>query len=300
MIYISCILAAAAVLCLIKRYFTRINIRTLTEQVEKLNKLISKTNQQVTVAAPDKATEKLAAEINHLVDCYKELQLQNIKEKRQHKEALANFSHDLRTPLTSVMGYIDIVLNMDLSVKDKEKYLNIVQHKLKSLNNLVDSLYDLSLIDAREYPVQLNPHSLYQLLCDNLLLFHQDFEDKGISLQLDLDEKAPLVLLDEKITSRVFLNLFQNVIRYAGSYCRVELKVTGKHVNIGIGNDSEALSEEAVVQLFNRTYRADASRSGHSSGLGLAIAKELMELQSGSINAVYKDNMLTFMLSFKR
>jgi signal transduction histidine kinase len=276
------------------------NIRTLTEEVRELTKLISRTNQQVTVAAPDKTTEKLAAEINHLVERYKELQLKNIEEKRQNKEALANFSHDLRTPLTSAMGYIDIVLNMDLSIKDKEKYLNIVQHKLKSLNNLVDSLYDLSLVDAREYPVQLNPHSLYQLLCDSLLLFHQDFEDKGISLQLDLDEKVPLVLLDEKITNRVFLNLFQNVIRYARSYCRVELKVTEEHVHISISNDSEALSEETVVQLFNRTYRADISRSGNSSGLGLAIAKELMELQRGRITADYKHNTLTFMLSFKR
>lgn len=300
MIYISCILAVVTVLCLTKHYFIRMNIRTLTEEVRELTKLISRTNQQVTVAAPDKTTEKLAAEINHLVERYKELQLKNIEEKRQNKEALANFSHDLRTPLTSAMGYIDIVLNMDLSIKDKEKYLNIVQHKLKSLNNLVDSLYDLSLVDAREYPVQLNPHSLYQLLCDSLLLFHQDFEDKGISLQLDLDEKVPLVLLDEKITNRVFLNLFQNVIRYARSYCRVELKVTEEHVHISISNDSEALSEETVVQLFNRTYRADISRSGNSSGLGLAIAKELMELQRGRITADYKHNTLTFMLSFKR
>ena len=300
MIYINCILTVVTVLCLTKHYFIRMNIRTLTAEVKKLTKLISQTNQQVTVAAPDKTTEKLAAEINHLVERYKELQLKNIEEKRQNKEALANFSHDLRTPLTSAMGYIDIVLNMDLSIKDKEKYLNIVQHKLKSLNNLVDSLYDLSLVDAREYPVQLNPHSLYQLLCDSLLLFHQDFEDKGISLQLDLDEKVPLVLLDEKITNRVFLNLFQNVIRYARSYCRVELKVTEEHVHISISNDSEALSEETVVQLFNRTYRAGINRSGHSSGLGLAIAKELMELQRGKITADYKHNTLTFMLSFKR
>lgn len=300
MIYINCILTVVTVLCLTKHYFIRMNIRTLTAEVKKLTKLISQTNQQVTVAAPDKTTEKLAAEINHLVERYKELQLKNIEEKRQNKEALANFSHDLRTPLTSAMGYIDIVLNMDLSIKDKEKYLNIVQHKLKSLNNLVDSLYDLSLVDAREYPVQLNPHSLYQLLCDSLLLFHQDFEDKGISLQLDLDEKVPLVLLDEKITNRVFLNLFQNVICYARSYCRVELKVTEEHVHISISNDSEALSEETVVQLFNRTYRADINRSGHSSGLGLAIAKELMELQRGRITADYKHNTLTFMLSFKR
>lgn len=299
MIYIICILSVVTILCVIKHYFAKVNIDALTIEINELNKSIYKSNQKVRVAAPDETTEKLAVEINHLVDCYKELQLQNTKERRQHKEALANFSHDLRTPLTSIMGYIDIVLSLNLSKKDKEKYLEIVQYKLNSLNNLVDSLYDLSLIDAQEYPVQLNPHSLYQLLCDSLLLFHKDFEDKGISLQLNLDEKVPLVLLDEKITNRVLLNLFQNVVRYAKSYCKVELGVTDGGVNISISNDSESLTEEDVVQLFNRTYKADINRSKHSSGLGLAIAKELMKLQLSRINADYKDNTLKFMLWFK-
>ncbi|AJA49098.1 signal transduction histidine kinase [Clostridium pasteurianum DSM 525 = ATCC 6013] len=300
MIYIVCILAVVTILCLIKYYFTKINIDALTTEINKLNKLISESNQQITVVTPDKTTEKLAAGINHLVDSYKALQLQNTKEKQQYKEALANFSHDLRTPLTSIMGYTDIVLHLKLSTEDKEKYLEIVRYKLESLNNLVDSLYDLSLIDAEEYPVELNPHSLYQLLCDSLLLFYKDFEDEGISLQLDLDEKVPLVLLDEKITNRVLLNLFQNIIRYAKSYCKVELGVTDEYVTISISNDSESLTEKDVVQLFNRTYKADVNRSKHSSGLGLAIAKELMELQLSTINADYQNNTLTFMLSFKR
>jgi len=276
------------------------NIHALISQTNKLNKLISESNEQIKLAAPDKTTEKLAIEINHLVDCYKALQLKNIKEKQQYKKISANFSHDLRTPLTSIMGYIDIVLHLDLSKKDKEKYLETVQYKLNTLNNLVDSLYDLSLIDAEEYPVQLNPHSLYQLLCDSLLLFYQGFEDKSISLQLNLDEKVPLVLLDEKITNRVLLNLFQNVIRYAKSYCKVELGVTDEYVNIIISNDCESLSAEDVLQLFNRTYKADSNRSKYSSGLGLAIAKELMELQLSTINADYHDSTLTFMLRFKR
>ena len=300
MIYIVCILSVVTILCLIKYYFTRMNIHELIIQTSRLNKLISESNEQIRLDAPDKTTEKLAVEINHLLDCYKSLQLQNIKEKQQHKKILANFSHDLRTPLTSIMGYVDIVLHSNLSEKDKEKYLEIVQYKLKTLNNLVDSLYDLSLIDAREYPVELNPHSLYQLLCDSLLLFHQDFEDKNISLQLDLDEKVPLVLLDEKITGRVLQNLFQNVIRYAKSYCKVELGVREKYINISISNDCKSLSGEEVLQLFNRTYKADSNRSKYSSGLGLAIAKELMELQLGTINTNYNDNTLTFMLCFKR
>lgn len=300
MIYIVCILSVVTILCLIKYYFTKINIHALIAQTNRLNKLISESNEQIKVVAPDKTTEKLAIEINHLVDCYKTLQLKNIKEKQQYKKILGNFSHDLRTPLTSIMGYVDIVLHSNLSEKDKEKYLEIVQYKLKTLNNLVDSLYDLSLIDAREYPVELNPHSLYQLLCDSLLLFHQDFEDKNISLQLDLDEKVPLVLLDEKITGRVLLNLFQNVIRYAKSYCKVELGVREKYINISISNDCKSLSGEEVLQLFNRTYKADSNRSKYSSGLGLAIAKELMELQLGTINTNYNDNTLTFMLCFKR
>lgn len=300
MIYIVCILSVVTILCLIKYYFTKINIHALIAQTNKLNKLISESNEQIKVFAPDKTTEKLAIEINHLVDCYKVLQLKNIKEKQQYKKILANFSHDLRTPLTSIMGYIDIVLHLDLSKKDKEKYLEIVQYKLKTLNNLVDSLYDLSLIDAKEYPVQLNPHSLYQLLCDSLLLFYQDFEDKDILLQLSLDEKVPLVLLDEKITNRVLLNLLQNVIRYAKAYCKVELGVTDEYINISISNDCESLSEEDVLQLFNRTYKTDSNRSKYSSGLGLAIAKELMELQLGTIDADYHDNILTFILCFKR
>lgn len=300
MIYIFVILVLVLIYLFIKYYFMRSNVRILTSELKELNRNISETNSKMYIGAPDGSTENLAAEINKFVDVYKELQKEVLGERRENKRMMADFSHDLRTPLTSVIGYIDVILNFSISEKDKEQYMKTVKCKLEALNNMIDLLYDFSLIDSGEYPVEFASCSIYQILCDSILMFHKDFERKHIDLKLDIDENTPLIMIDEKITTRIFMNLLKNVLRYGDTYCKIEMKTEDEYVYVGILNDCEYMNEEDVQKLFERMYKKDATRSMNSSGLGLSIVREFMKLQMGKIEASYKYGVLKLQLYFKR
>lgn len=215
------------------------------------------------------------------------------------KQAIANISHDLRTPLTSIMGYIQLMEEDSLCEDEKKQYIDIVKRRTKSLQSLINSFYDLSRLEGNEYKFKLESLNLYNIMCDVIALFYNDFLHKGIEPILNIEEKIPLVIADDNAVRRIISNLIQNMIKYSKEFINITLKQQRNYIVMTFTNDAKDLKKEDVNYLFNRFFTADHTRSGKSTGLGLAIAKKLVDKMGHEIFAELSRDKLSIIIKWK-
>jgi signal transduction histidine kinase len=272
-------------------------IKSITCQLNKINSI--KTNSKVLLSLRDKNLEKLALEINKTLEEKRKTETEYKKIDLELRQAIANMSHDLRTPLTSIMGYIQLIEDESLPINEKKEYMDIVKKRAKSLQALITSFYDLSRLEAKEYKFELKSLSLPNILCDIIASFYNDFINKGIEPAIDIDQKAAMVIVDENAVRRVFSNLIQNMIKYGEKNVFISLKQQDNFIIIVFKNDAPNLSVEDASHLFERFFTVDRTRNGNNTGLGLAISKQLLEQMGHEISAELLDGELGITIKFK-
>ncbi|MBE6065590.1 HAMP domain-containing histidine kinase [Clostridium cochlearium] len=265
-------------------------IRNINNQLNTINK--SKTNSKVLISSSNKEIKNLTLEINKTLEEKLKTDAKHKKMDLEIRQAIANISHDLRTPLTSIIGYIQLLEDNSLSENEKNQYINIIKKRSKSLQVLISSFYDLSRLEEKEYKFELQSVNLYDIMCDLIALSYNDFLSKKIEPNIDIDEQIPLIIADENAVRRILSNLIQNMIKYSNKFIFISLKNNKDHILATFTNDAPNLSEDDVSHLFQRFFTADRTRSGKSTGLGLAITKELVEQMGHEIFAeLSKDNL---------
>lgn len=265
-------------------------IRNINNQLNTINK--SKTNSKVLISSSNKQIKNLTLEINKTLEEKLKTDAKHKKMDLEIRQAIANISHDLRTPLTSIIGYIQLLEDNSLSENEKNQYINIIKKRSKSLQVLISSFYDLSRLEEKEYKFELQSVNLYDIMCDLIALSYNDFLSKKIEPNIDIDEQIPLIIADENAVRRILSNLIQNMIKYSNKFIFISLKNNKDHILATFTNDAPNLSEDDVSHLFQRFFTADRTRSGKSTGLGLAITKELVEQMGHEIFAeLSKDNL---------
>ncbi|MBV1816660.1 sensor histidine kinase [Clostridium cochlearium] len=265
-------------------------IRNINNQLNTINK--SKTNSKVLISSSNKQIKNLTLEINKTLEEKLKTDAKHKKMDLEIRQAIANISHDLRTPLTSIIGYIQLMEDNSLSENEKNQYINIIKKRAKSLQVLISSFYDLSRLEEKEYKFELQSVNLHDIMCDLIALSYNDFLSKKIEPNIDIDEQIPLIIADENAVRRILSNLIQNMIKYSNKFIFISLKNNKDHVLATFTNDAPNLSEDDVSHLFQRFFTADRTRSGKSTGLGLAITKELVEQMGHEIFAeLSKDNL---------
>lgn len=252
----------------------------------------------VKLPLPGHEMEQLVVAINGQLDQRRKEQV--IHQSREHaiKQEIANISHDLRTPLTSMQGYANLLKDPSIPDSEREEYLEIILHKMTVMNNIVESFYELSSLESGDYPLERQSLYLYSLLSEVILAFHTDLVQKNIEVQLNLDETVPSIWLDEKAMIRIFSNVLQNVLRYAKSRLAISLFAEHHKVMIIFANDTDVIRGEDLPKLFERTYTSDPSRSSGQLGLGLSIVKQLVEKQEGSLEATLADGEFKLIFAF--
>lgn len=272
-------------------------IKSITCQLNKINSI--KTNSKVLLSLRDKNLEKLALEINKTLEEKRKTETEYKKIDLELRQAIANMSHDLRTPLTSIMGYIQLIEDESLPINEKKEYMDIVKKRAKSLQALITSFYDLSRLEAKEYKFEFKSLSLPNILCDIIASFYNDFINKGIEPAIDIDQKAAMVIADENAVRRVFSNLIQNMIKYGEKSVFISLKQQDNFIIIVFKNDAPNLSVEDASHLFERFFTVDRTRNGNNTGLGLAISKQLLQQMGHEISAELLDGKLGITIKFK-
>ncbi|MEK3902438.1 MULTISPECIES: sensor histidine kinase [unclassified Paenibacillus] len=290
------IIAALSAVCILLVYLLQrqsiIQVRRQLADAESS----SQQHLHVKLPLPGKEIEQLVVGINRLLDQRQKERV--IHRSREHavKEEITNLSHDLRTPLTSMQGYASLLKDPLVPEAERQQYMEIIMHKMSVMNNIVEAFYELSSMDSGDSPLDSQPIYLYSLLSEVILAFHPDFEQKGIEVQLHLDENVKAIPLDEKAMIRIFSNVLQNVLRYGKNGLTISLYTEEHRVRIVFANETEYIRRADLPRLFERTYTSDPSRSSGQLGLGLAIVKQLVERQGGSLEAALDGGQ--FRLSF--
>ena len=253
--------------------------------------LSSDTNQLITVSSSDKHVRNLASEIARQLTELRRQRRQYIHGDRELKEAVTNISHDLRTPLTAICGYLDL-LEAEEMTDNTRRYVEQIANRTEALKALTEELFRYSVISSVS-DLNYENVNVGRVLEDTLISFYGSFEQKHIKPQIAIPEEAVCRALDKSALSRIFGNIIGNAIKYSDGDFEVTMTESGE---ITFSNTASELSSVDVGKLFDRFYTVDSARK--STGLGLSIAKLLTERMGGSISAEYKEHVLSITLLF--
>ena len=282
-------LAAAAFLA--ARY--ALHKRSLRQADRELGEIVGhlEDNRIVRLPAPDADLEALLGTVNRALAGIRAQAAACARHEAELKAQVEHVSHDLRTPLTSIRGYLALVDDAALDAEAREA-LGTVRRKAASLERLVAQFYELSRLQGDDVPLELGPVDVGRMLRESVAEQYRLLADRGLDVRLDVPEHAVLARANGEAVERVLANLLHN----AGKYAKTALEVSmtgegagaagaGGRVTVEFANDAEGLSESALSRLFQPFFMADASRAQEGSGLGLAIARHLLERMGGSIEA---------------
>ncbi len=255
------------------------------------DRLTEDTNTLIDISSRDPYMRSLAADINE--------QLRKLRNKRRRyqqgdqelKEAVMNISHDLRTPLTAIYGYLSL-LDQEEKSEQVNRYLSQIENRVKAMSTLTEELFRYSVITSAG---ELRPERLdmVRALEESLLSFYGSMQEKGIRPEIHMPETPVYRELDACALGRVFSNIISNALKYSDGDFIVSMEDNGSITFANTANDMDPVT---VGKLFDRFYTVEAGRN--STGLGLSIAKLLTERMGGSIEADYRENKIIIYLSF--
>ena len=246
------------------------------------------------------AIKELAKNINLIKAGYKEILENGVHNEKLKTELISNVSHDLKTPLTSIINYVNILKNKDITEEEREEYLLILERKSLKLKVLIEDLFEMSKINSGK--IKLNRE-----LIDILSLIHQGigeystlYEEKNISFKVTSEEDAVYMELDGKMMSRALENIIINALKYSLNDTRVyiSVKVENNYVIVGVKNIANYEMDFNEDEMFERFARGDKSRNSkvEGSGLGLAITKSIVELHGGEVKIKKEGDMFKIYL----
>lgn len=260
--------------------------RRITKEIREIQKDLTQ-NQIVHLPVPDRGLEKVLCSFN---DTLEEIRKERQKYEKREKEfqgQIENISHDLRTPLTVILGYLKLIKNKDKKFNmDKElaEALEIIDHKAETMKMLINQFYDYSRLKAGDYGLILNNVDISRALRESLMGNYQVLEQSHLAVEVDIPEHPIWVIGEASALERIFLNLFQNAGRYAYSFLSISIKEDEENISISFINDTNMLSEDDIPHLFDRFYMQDSSRNQGGTGLGLTVAKTLAEEMGGILD----------------
>lgn len=290
-----------AVIAIIGSYFTfryfsiLYAFREMTKEIQEIQKDLTQ-NQILHLPIPNRHLAKVMCFFNGTLEEIRKERQKYEKREKEFQKQIENISHDLRTPLTVILGYLKLVKNKDkvLSIKDKEleETLEIIENKAEIMKTLVTQFYEFSRLNAGDYELSLTNVDISRTLRESLMGNYQVLEQSDLEVDINMPEHPIWVMGEEVALERIFLNLLQNAGRYADTYLHISIKEEEQNVSISFINDTNRLSEDDIPHLFDRFYMQDSSRNQVGTGLGLTVAKSLAEAMGGMLKASIVDKEL--------
>lgn len=293
------LLAVIAIVWRLRRRYRNYEIRHIISELH----YIAQGNFEYRIPpSKDSDLQEFIDSIHVLVDSTvaameEERRLEQIKD-----ELITNVSHDIRTPLTSVIGYLGLVEQERYrSTEEARTYVHTAYKKARQMKVLVDDLFEYTTIRQTDTPLNLITFDMVQLLEQLAIDFQIEAEEKGMDIEIHSSKERLMMEGDSEKLVRVFNNLLANALKYGKDGKKIVIaieQINEDYVQINIKNDGEPIPDEAFDQLFERFYRAETSRSQESAstGLGLAIAKGIVELHSGTITAETSNEWTNFII----
>lgn len=244
-------------------------------------------NERVRLQNHNKAVSKLVSNLNKLIDEFQKVINLNKNYEEDRKKMISNISHDLRTPLTSLLGYVEFIKDSNVSEAEKKEYIDIIEKKGNSLKVLMEEFFQLSKIESNDLNLEIKRVNLSEIIRQNIILFYNDFIQQGIEPVFNIPEKDIYALGDEGAINRILNNLVSNSLKYGsdGKVIGIDLRQDKDKVYVDVWDKGKGIPKEDIDFVFERLYTAEKSRNRklQGSGIGLTIVKKLVEKQKGEI-----------------
>ena len=250
---------------------------------------ISEGDLNVTVEVEgDDEFSSMAANLNKMVEDLKELRDKERESERTKNELITNVAHDLRTPLTSIIGYLELLSgDVKLEPEIQKKYINIAYVKTKRLEKLIEDLFGFTKMNYGKLSMHVGQVDVVKLLSQLLEEFYPSFVDKNLSYELQSNVPVKVITADGNLLARLFDNLINNAIKYGadGKRIMVKLHADDEIVTVSVINYGYVIPADELPLIFNKFYRVEQSRSTNTggTGLGLAISKNIVDMHGGTI-----------------
>lgn len=290
MVYvILCAMTVTAIYSAVRLHLVRKSVREITSDLN--DKLKEDTNTGIRISSRDKEVCRLASEIYVQLKELRKEHLQYHQGNTELKNAITNISHDIRTPLTAIYGYLDMIQKTDDTIKQAE-YIAIMKERAELMKQLTEELFRYSVILSDENEMETEDVFINQLLEESISSFYPALTGKGITPTISITDKRIIRNVNKAALSRIFANLLNNAVKYSDGDLEISLSDTGEMV---FSNTARGLSAVEAEQLFDRFYTVESAH--HSTGLGLSIARTLIERMNGKITAEYEDPRLIIKIS---
>lgn len=284
------VLLIAIIFLVIKIHLMRKSINEIYDGLG--DHLSNDTNKLIYISSNDKNIRNLAKELNSQLSELRKIKRQYENGDQELKEAITNISHDLRTPLTAIWGYLDLLEKKDLS-EDERRYVEQIRSRSESLKQLTEELFRYSVISSTPEMCYENVN-ICRVLEETIISFEGALHNVNIVPEITLPSTPVQRKLDSTALTRIFSNIINNAIKYSDGNLVITLK---EDATIIFANTASKLSAVEVGKLFDRFYTVDSARK--STGLGLSIAKLLTERMGGMIAAEFDNEMLSIKIKFQ-
>ena len=262
------------------------------------------TDGELTYKIPEKELrgdqKAMAQYINRIGDGLDAAVEKSLKDERMKTELITNVSHDLKTPLTSIINYIDLLKRLDLKDPEALKYLEILDSKAHRLKSLTEDVVEASKASTGNIKLEMNDIDFVEMVQQVIGEFEEKFQEKNLTMMVHFTDEPSIIYADGQRMWRVLENVFGNVVKYAMEGTRVyaEISNRNKKVTFSLKNISAQPLNISADELTERFIRGDVARNTEGSGLGLSIAKSLTELQGGEFKLYLDGDLFKVMITF--
>lgn len=282
----------------LKLYLLKRNIRLFKKELNSTQK--ESYNRQLSLNLSDRDIEALGSELNKNLDYQKKLKLSEAHSRKELERSISDIAHDLRTPLTVVKGNLQMLEKEELSDRGRE-YLSSAIRRSDALKDMVDEFFELSVLESDDRKVELSDVDITAFLTEFIIDNEALIRKHDLTPRFSFPERSVMIKANKEMLSRVFSNLLNNIFKYARDEFSISVYEKDDCCRITVSNPVSKKDLIDTEHIFDRTYRADKARKSGSAGLGLYIAKMLVEKQGGRITAELSENAsLTFEILFSK
>lgn len=284
LLIITIILFLICIFLAVKLYVIKQSIKEIEKSFSKI--LRTDTNNIIAISSSDKDIKNLTINLNNNLSELRGQKLQYKNGNQELKKIITNISHDLRTPLTAIKGYVDLIEQEKLS-NNQKKYLKVIQKKSNELTELTGQLFEYTKLMDIDVKIKKEECCINEILEETLVSYYSIFKEQNIIPSISICSTKVYKIVNKISIIRVFENILSNVVKYSNGDLKVEMQENG---TITFSNKATSLDETTVQKIFDRYFSVENAKE--STGIGLSIAKQLVELNNGSIKAEYVNGYL--------
>lgn len=291
------ILILIIVILSFRLYLFRRQLSSIRKQVEFIRK--NETNMELSITIHHKGWNSLVVSLNKLLKDIKRRKYVTLNQEDLFKQTITSISHDLRTPLTSASGYIQMLYKDGIDAKKQKEYIQIIQNRINSVTVMLNQLFEYTRLESNVYELDYEKIDLNGIVCDTISMFYDELVQNKIEPDIQIKEGPVWVFGDSLAWIRIIENILSNAIKYGENRIGILLQKEDNEINLRISNRTSTIEQKDVEYIFERFYTTDLSKTKKSTGLGLAIAKEFVIRMGGTIEAELNDDIFAINIRMK-